>query len=82
MSNSRRGLTARQPLGPKRGRADLKQLQAMTDAEIRRTTPQELANPAARLLEGRQARSASSSRKTKAVGRETSRHRASRFVRT
>jgi hypothetical protein len=44
MSNSRRGLTARQPLGPKRGRADLKHLRAMTEAEIRRTTPPELAN--------------------------------------
>jgi hypothetical protein len=44
MSNSRRGSTARQPLGPKRRRADLKHLQAMTDAEIRRTAPQELAN--------------------------------------
>jgi len=43
MSNSRRGLTARQPLGPKRGRADLKYLRAMTEAEIRRTTPPELA---------------------------------------
>lgn len=32
MSNSRRGLTARQPLGPKRGRADLKRLRAMTEA--------------------------------------------------
>ena len=42
MSNSRRGLTARQPLGPKRGRADLKHLRAMTEAEIRRTTPPEL----------------------------------------
>lgn len=44
MSNSRRGLTARQPLGPKRGRADLKHLRAMTEAEIRRTSPPELAN--------------------------------------
>jgi len=44
MSNSRRGLTARQPLGPKRGRADLKHLRAMTEAEIRRTAPPELAN--------------------------------------
>ena len=44
MSNSRRGLTARQPLGPKRGRPDLKHLRAMTEAEIRRTTPPELAN--------------------------------------
>ena len=44
MSNSRRGLTARQPLGPRRGQADLKHLRAMTEAEIRRTTPQELAN--------------------------------------
>ena len=43
MSNSRRGLTARQPLGPRRGRADLKHLRAMTDAEIRRTAPRELA---------------------------------------
>ena len=42
MSNSRRGLTARQPLGPRRGRADLKRLRAMTEAEIRRTTPPEL----------------------------------------
>ena len=44
MSNSRCGLTARQPLGPRRGRADLKHLRAMTEAEIRRTTPPELAN--------------------------------------
>ncbi len=44
MSNSRRGLTARQPLGPKRGRADLKHLPAITEAEIRRTAPPELAN--------------------------------------
>src|SRR5437879_5185465 len=44
MSRSRRGLTARQPLGPKRGRADLKHLRAMTEAEIRRTAPPELAN--------------------------------------
>lgn len=44
MSNSRRGLTARQPLGPKRGRADLKHLRAMTEAEIRRTAPPQLAN--------------------------------------
>ena len=44
MSNSRRGLTARQPLGPRRGRADLKHLQAMTEAEIRRTSPTDLAN--------------------------------------
>ena len=44
MSNSRSGLTARQPLGPRRGRADLKRLRAMTEAEIRRTTPQELAD--------------------------------------
>jgi len=44
MSNSRRGLTARQPLGPRRGRADLKHLRAMTEAEIRRTTSPELAN--------------------------------------
>jgi hypothetical protein len=44
MSNSRRGLTARQPLGPRRGRADLKHLRAMTEAEIRRTPPPELAN--------------------------------------
>ena len=42
MSNSRRGSTARQPLGPKRGRADLKHLRAMTEAEIRRTAPPEL----------------------------------------
>jgi hypothetical protein len=41
MSNSRRGLTAPQP---KRGRADLKHLRAMTEAEIRRTAPPELAN--------------------------------------
>ena len=40
MSNSRRGLTARQPLGRRRGRADLNHLRAMTDAEIRRTTLQ------------------------------------------
>ena len=38
----RRGLTPRQPLGPKRGRADLKHLRAMTEAEIRRTAPPEL----------------------------------------
>lgn len=44
MSNSRRGLTARQPLGPRRGRADLKHLRAMTEAEIRRTAPSDLAN--------------------------------------
>ena len=44
MSHSRRGLTARQPLGPKRGRADLKHLRAMTEAEIRRTSPPEVAN--------------------------------------
>ena len=44
MRNSRRGLTARQPLGPRRGRADLKHLRAMTEAEIRRTAPPELAN--------------------------------------
>jgi hypothetical protein len=44
MSNSRRGLTARQPLGPRRGRADLKHLRAMTAAEIRRTTPPALAD--------------------------------------
>lgn len=44
MSNSRRGLTVRQPLGPRRGRADLKHLRAMTEAEIRRTSPPELAN--------------------------------------
>ena len=44
MSNSRRGLTARQPLGPRRGRADLKHLRAMTEAEIRKTAPPELAN--------------------------------------
>jgi hypothetical protein len=44
MGNSRRGLTARQPLGPRRGRADLKHLRAMTEAEIRRTAPPELAN--------------------------------------
>jgi hypothetical protein len=44
MSNSRRGLTARQPLGPRRGRADLKRLRAMTEAAIRRTAPSELAN--------------------------------------
>jgi hypothetical protein len=43
MSNSRRGLTARQPLGRKRGRADLKHLRAVTEAEIRRTAPPELA---------------------------------------
>lgn len=44
MSNSRRGSTARQPLGPRRGRADLKHLRAMTEAEIRKTAPPELAN--------------------------------------
>jgi hypothetical protein len=44
MSNSRRGLTARQPLGPRRGRADLTHLRAMTEAEIRRTSPPKLAN--------------------------------------
>lgn len=44
MSNRRRGLTARQPLGLRRGRADLKHLRAMTEAEIRRTAPPELAN--------------------------------------
>lgn len=44
MSNSHRGSTARQPLGPRRGRADLKHLRAMTEAEIRRTSPPELAN--------------------------------------
>lgn len=44
MSNSRRGLTARQPLGPRRGRADLKHLRALTEAEIRRTSPPDLAN--------------------------------------
>lgn len=44
MGNSRRGLTARQPLGPRRGRADLKHLRAMTEAEIRRTSPTELAD--------------------------------------
>ena len=44
MTNSRRGLTARQPLGPRRGRADLKHLRAMTNAEIRRPSPPELAN--------------------------------------
>ena len=44
MSNSRRGLTARQPLGPRRGRADLKHLRAMTEAVICRTTPPELAD--------------------------------------
>jgi hypothetical protein len=44
MSNNRRGLTARQPLGPKRGRADLKHLRAMTEAEILRASPSELAN--------------------------------------
>ena len=44
MSSSRRGQTARQPLGPKRGRADLKHLRAMTETEIRRTTPPELAD--------------------------------------
>ena len=42
MSSSRRGLTARQPRGPSRGRADLKHLRAMTEAEIRRTAPPEL----------------------------------------
>ena len=44
MGNSRRGLTARQPLGPRRGRADLKRLRAMSEAEIRRTAPPGLAN--------------------------------------
>ena len=44
MGSSRRGNTPRQPLGPKRGRADLKRLRAMTEAEIRRTAPPELAN--------------------------------------
>jgi len=44
MSSSRRGLTARQPLGPRRGRADLKHLRAMTEAEICKTAPPELAN--------------------------------------
>ena len=29
-------------MGPKRGRADLKHLRAMTEAEIRRTAPPEL----------------------------------------
>ena len=42
MRNSRRGVTARQPRGPSRGRADLKHLRAMTEAEIRRTAPPEL----------------------------------------
>ena len=42
MSNSRREVTARQPRGPSRGRADLKHLRAMTEAEIRRTAPPEL----------------------------------------
>ncbi len=42
MSNSRRGVTARQPRGPSRGRADLTHLRAMTEAEIRRTAPPEL----------------------------------------
>ena len=44
MSSSRRGLTARQPRGPSRGRADLRHLRAMTEAEIRKTAPPELAN--------------------------------------
>lgn len=44
MSNSRRGLTARQPRGPSRGRADLEHLRAMTEAEIRKTAPPELTN--------------------------------------
>ena len=44
MSRSRGGLTARQPLGPRRGRADLKHLRAMAEAEIRRTAPSVLAN--------------------------------------
>jgi hypothetical protein len=44
MSNSRRGLTARQPLGPKRGRADLTHLRATTAAEIRKTASSKLAN--------------------------------------
>jgi hypothetical protein len=43
MSSSRRGFTARQPLGPKRGRADLKHLRSMTEAEIRRTSPPDIA---------------------------------------
>ena len=42
MSNNRRGVTARQPRGPSRGRADLTHLRAMTEAEIRRTAPPEL----------------------------------------
>ena len=44
MTKSRRGVTARQPRGPSRGRADLAHLRAMTESEIRRTTPPELAN--------------------------------------
>lgn len=44
MSSSRRGLTARQPRGPSRGRADLTHLRAMTESEIRKTAPPELAN--------------------------------------
>ena len=44
MNRSRPGKNPRQPLGPKRGRADLKHLRAMTEAEIRRTAPPELAN--------------------------------------
>jgi hypothetical protein len=44
MSSSRRGLTARQPRGPSRGRADLQHLRAMTEAEIRKTVPPDLAN--------------------------------------
>jgi hypothetical protein len=39
-----RGLTPRQPRGPSRGRADLTHLRAMTEAEISKTAPPELAN--------------------------------------
>src|SRR6266540_2737779 len=66
MSNSRRGLTARQPLGPKRGRADLKHLRALTEAEIRKTAAG-AREPAARFLEGRRTREARSTRKTEAL---------------
>ncbi|HEY2906245.1 MAG TPA: hypothetical protein VGJ29_10130 [Vicinamibacterales bacterium] len=42
--NDRRRLTLGLPRGPSRGRADLKHLRAMTEAEIRKTAPAELAN--------------------------------------
>ena len=54
MSNSRRGLTARQPLGPKRGRADLKHLRAMTEAEIRPTVLK--SSPTCRAISGKDAK--------------------------